>query len=92
MGKAKPKAVETTVDVIETGLLPKVTEKYIRIRKVTRPGDNYDAYQPEVLEVQQGVIVNQYLIDKPNLFEFAFSTAADFIDPRNSGGEFEAPF
>lgn len=61
-------------------------QRFLRIVELPRkPGDTYVGYQPEIIWVdpQTDRVVKRKLVDKPNLFEYAFTQAGEFIDPRN---------
>lgn len=63
---------------------PKKLERFIRIIELPRkPTDAFVGYQPEVVWVEGDRIIKRKLVDKPNLFEFAFTQAGELIDPRN---------
>lgn len=59
-------------------------ERFIRIVELPRkPGDAFAGYQPEIIWVQDGQVIRRAMVDKPNLFEYAFTQAGELIDPRN---------
>lgn len=59
-------------------------ERFIRIVELERKaGDTFAGYQPELIWVKDDEVVQRKLIDKPNLFEYAFTQAGEYIDPRN---------
>lgn len=68
-------------------VLPKDGPKPIRYVRLVElplaPGDAYQGYQPEIIHVLGDTIVERTMISKPNLFEFAWSQAGEYIDPRN---------
>lgn len=62
----------------------KKLERFIRIVELPRaPGDAYTGYQPELIWVDGDKVVRRKMIDKPNLFEYAYTNAGEMIDPRN---------
>jgi len=59
-------------------------EHFIRIVKTKKnASDHFDAFQPEIITVRGNQIIKRQMIDKPNLFEYAYCIAAELIDPRN---------
>jgi len=65
-------------------------ERFIRIVEIPmQKNDAFKGYQPEIIWVDKDQVVRRKLVDKPNLFEFAFSNAADAIDPRNESLPYE---
>ena len=48
-----------------------------------KQGDAFQGYQPELVWLDGDRVVRRKLVDKPNLFEFAFTQAGEYIDPRN---------
>jgi len=74
MGQLKPKAASK----------PTKLERFIRIVEMPlKPGDMYQSYQPEIVIIDGDRVVQRRLVDKPNLFEYAFTQAGELIDPRN---------
>lgn len=68
----------------------KKPQRYIRIVELLpKPGEAHRGYQPEIIFVQDDKIVHRKLVDKPNLFEFAYAIAGDLIDPRNESERHE---
>ena len=59
-------------------------ERFVRIVAIPNPSDTLVGYQVELAFVDGDKVVRRRLVDKPNLFEYAFATGADFIDPRNA--------
>lgn len=62
---------------------PEIKTKYIRLIPLGRGTGHFDAFQPEVIEVVGDEVVSRKILDKPNLYEFAYAIAADHLDPRN---------
>jgi hypothetical protein len=59
-------------------------ERFIRIVELPlHPGDTLRGYQPEIIWVEGDRVVRRKLVDKPNLFEYAYTNAGELIDPRN---------
>jgi hypothetical protein len=60
-------------------------QRFIRIVELPRkPGDTLIGYQAEVIWIDDADrVVKRKLIDKPNLFEYAYTQAGEYIDPRN---------
>lgn len=59
-------------------------DKFVRIKNVTQPGENFEAFQPELVWLSGDVIIRREMIGKRDMFEMAFATAADQVDPRNA--------
>lgn len=60
-------------------------EKFFRIVELDlKSGDSFRGYQPEIITVQDGVVIDREMVSKPDLFEFAQAAAVDLIDPRNA--------
>lgn len=63
---------------------PRKLERYIRIiEHPLKQGESFPGFQPEVIWADGDRIVKRKLVDKPNLFEYAFTQAGEMIDPRN---------
>lgn len=63
---------------------PRKLERFIRIiEHPLKKGESFPGFQPEVIWVENDHIVKRKLVDKPNLFEYAFTQAGEMIDPRN---------
>lgn len=64
---------------------PKVNhERFFRIvEHPLKPGDTFRGYQPELIEVADGMVIERKLINKPDMFEYAQSHMIDLMDPRN---------
>lgn len=59
-------------------------ETFIRMKELPmKPGDVYQGYQVEQIIVLGDQIIERKLVGKPNVFEMAFSSAGELIDPRN---------
>ncbi len=59
------------------------TQRFIRIVQIpSTDGDHFPGYQPEIVFIKDDKVVRRILIDKPNLFEYAYTKAGEFIDPR----------
>lgn len=77
---AKPQVKEVAVEEA----VPKEQEVFVRIiRYPLKPEEHYQAFQPEVIIVEDGKVVKRTLVDKKNTFEYAFSKALEYIDLRN---------
>lgn len=62
----------------------KKLQRFIRIVQLPlAAGDTFTGYQPELIWVDGDKVVRRKLVDKPNLFEFAYSSAGELVDPRN---------
>lgn len=60
------------------------TVRYVRIVAHGRkPGDTFEGFQAEIVFMAGDKVIKRQLIGKPDLFENAYSAAADMIDPRN---------
>lgn len=63
---------------------PRQIERFVRIVELPmKPGDTLRGYQTEIIQVEGDKVIARKLVDKPNLFEYAYSHAGDLIDPRN---------
>lgn len=59
-------------------------QRFIRIVELERKqGDVFSGFQPEIIWVDGDRVVKRKVVDKPNLFEYAFTQAGELIDPRN---------
>lgn len=68
-------------------------ESFVRIKKhPLKPGDHFEAFQPEIVYVQGDKVVDRKLVSKPDMFEMAFAIAADMVDPRNDEKPTPPPF
>jgi hypothetical protein len=79
---ARPNPKPTPAPVAQKA--PKLT-RFVRIVELLpKTGEAFRGYQPELLWLdEQGSVVKREMVDKPNLFEYAFAQAGDLIDPRN---------
>jgi hypothetical protein len=55
-------------------------EVFVRVKRITRDGDYWPAYQAEQITVIDNEVVERNLIDKPNTKQMAFAKAQEFID------------
>lgn len=59
-------------------------QRFIRVVELPlKAGEQFRGYQPEVVWLQDDQVVRRELLGKPNLFEYAYTQAGEFIDPRN---------
>jgi hypothetical protein len=67
----------------EPSTKPKLT-RFIRIiEHPLKPGDAFQGYQPECIWLDENdKVVRRKVIDKPNLFEYAYLKAGEIVDPR----------
>jgi hypothetical protein len=74
--------------IVASELKRRSVERYIRIiEHPLKSGEAFQGFQPEVIWVENDKIVRRKLVDKPNLFEFAFTQAGELIDPRNGSAD-----
>lgn len=66
-------------------------KKFFAIRNVTRETDNWPAYQIEVVVIQGGYVVDQYLYDKPDTLDMVMGKTQEFLHPELEGVVNEEP-
>ena len=62
---------------------PLSLQRFVRIIQIPPKAEfQFPGYQAEMILVDGEQVVERKLIDKPNLFEYAFYQAAELVDPR----------
>lgn len=62
---------------------PEEIQRFIRIIEHDRkPGDQFRGYQCETIQVLGNKVMERKLVGKVDVFEMAYSTAGDLVDPR----------
>lgn len=59
-------------------------EKFIRLVKVDIGKTHFDAWQPEILTVENDKIIKRELVGKPDVWHMAYIIAQELIDPRTT--------
>lgn len=58
-------------------------QRFVRIIELPpEGGDHFPGFQPEIVFIKDDKVIKRVLVDKPNLFEYAYTKAGEFIDPR----------